>query len=256
MIRPMRPDDAAEVQRVFACSFPPHLQRLMIYGQHGLSSYLKDLVDHPTLFPEFKLFVFADVKGLGYAEFRIAGDRGFLSNIFVDAELRSQGVASRLIAHFLSECPQVVALGLDVFESNEGAMRLYQKLGFIRQHSRTWYVRPLDRDSAAAPPAAPQSQGLEARGLISSVAMQARYGFSEYQTESGVRFGRIGDTVLRCLQAEDAENPDILRAVGQHFPEMTEALYISPEPLKSPWQQVDVSWRMEINPQHTVRGRV
>lgn len=251
----MLPDDVNEVKRVFAHSFPPHLRRLMIYGQHGLSNYLRDVLNSPTLFPEFKFYVFKDSRGLGYAEFRLAGDQGFLSNIFIDAGLRGQGVGSQLIAHFLAEFPQVGSLGLDVFESNAGAVRLYQKLGFVKQNSRIWYVRPLAQPPETASTVSEKSDSEFAQGgLVSSVAMYERYGFTEYQTQRGVRFGRIGDNVLHCLQARDAENSEILIGVRRHFPQITEAFCISSTLLSPPWQQVDVSWRMSMNPQPTSKG--
>lgn len=251
----MLPDDVEEVKRVFAHSFPSHLQRLMIYGQHGLSNYLRDILYNPTLFPEFKLYVFKDFRGLGYAEFRLSGDQGFLSNVFVDAGLRGQGVGSRLIAHFTTEFPQVASLCLDVFESNAGAVCLYQNLGFSKQGNRAWYVRPLAKPlEADSTISEMRGSRFTHSGLVSSIAMYERYGFTEYQTQSGIRFGRIGDGVLRCLRAEDAVDPEILMGVSRHFPEITEAFCISAIPLSPPWQQVDVSWRMSMTPQPTVKG--
>ncbi|WP_084473678.1 GNAT family N-acetyltransferase [Deinococcus ficus] len=247
-------DDTDKVQRIFADSFPLHLRRLMIYGQHGLSQYLGDILKYPSLFPAFKLYVFEDHRGLAYAEFRISDNRGFLSNIFVDSHLRGKGIGSQLIFHFMSEFPDVKSLQLDVFESNAGALRLYHNLGFKKQDARAWYTRPLPTPASARSSIDPRISELSTNSLISSIAMYERYGFTEHQTQSGISFGRIGETVLRCRAAEDAENPEIIHARNRHFPQISEAFCISSEPLPPPWQQIDLSWRMTMRSQALSRG--
>lgn len=250
----MLPTDAGKVQRIFADSFPSHLRRLMIYGQHGLVHYLGDILKHPSLFPNFRLYVFEDHRGLGYAEFRIADNYGFLSNIFVDSTLRGQGVGSRIISHFMSEYPDVESLHLDVFESNVGALRLYRKLGFEEQDARGWYTRPLMLPETVGSYIDSDVTRLSTNHLISSIAMYERYGFTEHHMQSGISFGRIGETVLRCRTAEDADNPGIIRELNRHFPQISEAFCISLDPLPSPWQQVDLSWRMTMRAKELSMG--
>ncbi|MDL2343601.1 GNAT family N-acetyltransferase [Deinococcus sp. MIMF12] len=244
MIRFMRPGDAVEVRDVFRRSFPLHLQQFMVYGQPGLDKYLVDILKYPGLFPNFKLYVFDDALGIGYAEFRIddTKNEGFLSNIFVDARLRGRGAGSQLIRHFLGRHPELTRVSLDVFESNPAAQRLYQRLGFKPESCRHWYVKPLRHLEGQEAPVPVLQQPLP------SVAMFERYGFSEFQlVGSGLKFGRIGPGVLRCHHPVDADNEALLLVLQQHFPEVAQAFCITSETLPEPWQKIDTSWRMVLH---------
>lgn len=239
----MMHSDTEEVARLYQQNFHGEIKRLSTYGQRGLPNYLSDLLKSNSLFDTFRFYVYESDDGIGFAEFRIYTDKGFLSNIFVDQGLQGRGAGTQLIRHFLSEHPNITSLSLDVFESNPGALRLYERLGFEREFAQGWYVRRLDSAHST------ELGTLEADGLLSRIAMYQRYGFTEYQVVGGPRVGRLGESVLRCTSPQDASEPKVLGALKRHFPEITEAFCISPEPLSHPWKQVDVSQRMTLFPE-------
>ena len=235
----MVPADAPAVSRVYQANFPAQIKRLSSYGQFGLSEYLSDLLQNSALFENFRFYIYELPEGIGFAEFRVLGVQGFLSNIFVDQALQGRGVGTQLIERFLDEHPFLTSLSLDVFESNLGALRLYERLGFKRETPRGWYICRLGKGQA-------ETAELATDGLLSRIAMYQRYGFTEYQVADGPLIGRLGEQVLRCRAPEDAFNSKVLGAIERYFPEIEEAFCISPEPLPDPWSLVDTSWRMTL----------
>jgi GNAT superfamily N-acetyltransferase len=71
-----------------------------------------------------------DGERLGLANLGVRGDRGWIGGIGVVPAARRRGVGRLLMEAVLAEAPPVVTL--EVIEQNEGAIRLYESLGFER----------------------------------------------------------------------------------------------------------------------------
>ncbi len=76
------------------------------------------------------------VAGFAVAR-RVAGDESELLNLAVDTAFRRRGIARRLLAELISRSPGT--LWLEVRESNCGARKLYESLGFVQSGWRRNY---------------------------------------------------------------------------------------------------------------------
>ena len=80
------------------------------------------------------VFVVAKAAGevIGYAAVMCVLDEGNLVSIAVEEDYREMGIASELldIAYDMSQERGVTSINLEVRESNEAAIRLYEKEGF------------------------------------------------------------------------------------------------------------------------------
>lgn len=75
-------------------------------------------------------------------------DELHILNVAVDPDLRGQGVGKRLMEHLLEEAQalSVRAITLEVRESNQSAIRLYEKAGFVLAGVRPHYYT--DKENA------------------------------------------------------------------------------------------------------------
>lgn len=74
-------------------------------------------------------------------------DEGNITNVAVTAEARQKKVGSRLIEALLKECVEreIAAVTLEVRESNQNAIKLYQKYNFsIEGIRRNYYRHPTE----------------------------------------------------------------------------------------------------------------
>lgn len=82
---------------------------------------------------------------LGYAVLWCVLDQGELANIAVRPELRGRGLGARLLDEVLavSRRQGVAKLYLEVRDSNDGALRLYERFGFREVGRRqSYYTEP------------------------------------------------------------------------------------------------------------------
>lgn len=81
----------------------------------------------------------------GHGGFTFAADEGYITNIAVDRKVRRQGVAVKLV-EAMCGCAKELGLSflsLEVRESNEPAIRLYEKTGFtVRGKRPSFYSAP------------------------------------------------------------------------------------------------------------------
>lgn len=75
-------------------------------------------------------YIAAEEKIIGYCGFWKVCGEAQVTNIAVLPEYRKKGVASQLIERLLSDCADMESVVLEVRESNEAAIRLYEKFGF------------------------------------------------------------------------------------------------------------------------------
>jgi ribosomal-protein-alanine N-acetyltransferase len=93
------------------------------------------------------LYVACDAKRkiAGFAMLRLASDEAELITIAVDKSWRRKGIGLMLMRQLFTELLRTPAkkLFLEVAEDNEGALRLYGKLGFVKLSERKgYYPRP------------------------------------------------------------------------------------------------------------------
>ena len=120
----------------------------------GVASLEKRAFSTPRSYEDFVLccekdsyvyFVAADEEDrvVGYAGFQYVIDEADIENIAVDEGARRQGIARALMNTLLSDGQKrgVKTFFLEVRESNEPAVRLYESLGFVRIGTRKDYYR-------------------------------------------------------------------------------------------------------------------
>ena len=86
---------------------------------------------------------------LGYAVMRIVEDEGHLMNLSVAPPWRKRGIGSDLLRFCIEFCLHkgVSSLWLEVRESNEAAISLYQKMGFAVKGRRKSYYQDTGEDA-------------------------------------------------------------------------------------------------------------
>lgn len=88
-------------------------------------------------------FLVADVDGraVGYMGLQIFSGEGYVTNVAVLPEFRGQGIASALIARQMENDMEFITL--EVRQSNQPALKLYEKSGFERVGIRpNFYSNP------------------------------------------------------------------------------------------------------------------
>lgn len=76
----------------------------------------------------------------------ILGD-GEITNVVVDEPYRAKGIGSRMLSELLKKGKQmgIKAFTLEVRKSNEAAIRLYEKAGFVTEGIRkNFYEKPVE----------------------------------------------------------------------------------------------------------------
>lgn len=86
---------------------------------------------------------------LGYAVLWCVMDQGELANIAVRPELRGRGLGARLLEEVVAVSRRrgVTKLYLEVRDSNDGALRLYERFGFREVGRRTSYYKEPREDA-------------------------------------------------------------------------------------------------------------
>ena len=110
-------------------------------------SYRYELTDNPAA----RLFVakLDDGAVIGYLGYWLIGDEVHISTFAVQPEFRMQGIGEDLLRSALAAAAEKGArvATLEVRESNDPAVKLYEKLGFEVVGSRPRYYRDNDEDA-------------------------------------------------------------------------------------------------------------
>ena len=110
-------------------------------------SYRYELTDNPAA----QLFVakLSDGTIVGYLGYWLIGDEVHISTFAVHPEYRMHGIGEDLLRHALSAASVKGAdvATLEVRESNDPAIALYEKLGFDEVGSRNGYYRDNKEDA-------------------------------------------------------------------------------------------------------------
>ena len=109
-------------------------------------SVYQDVVENPRA-----LYVVAEVEGLviGYAGVWSIVDEGHITNVAVDPKFRKLHVGSAIISVLLEVTKNagVERHTLEVRRSNEAAIRLYEKYGFVVGGERKGYYEDTGEDA-------------------------------------------------------------------------------------------------------------
>jgi ribosomal-protein-alanine N-acetyltransferase len=140
-IRRMRLEDIPDVVRIDRQSFPlPWSER----------TYRLELTGNPSAF-----FFVAELssrgkaKLVGYLGYWLIVDEAHISTIAVVPNLRRRGIGSQLLKVALRSAAMSGAerVSLEVRESNEGAIAMYERLGFERHSRKPEYYRDNGEDA-------------------------------------------------------------------------------------------------------------
>jgi len=227
VVRPAVLDDVPLLADLTARSFDEALHPYLTVAQAGAARFLALALTHPHLHPGRELLVAVSEEAVvGYADLRTSpeGD-AFLSYLCVVEEARGRGVATTLLDAFRDE-RRPRSLALDVFTSNAPANALYDRMGFGHGPVSTWVARPLPAPAATPAPV---------EAFASQHATHESYGFSQFRTgelvvgggpRAASTFGRLGETVLKCIVPGDFDDDELLAAVRASFPTTTEAFAV------------------------------
>ncbi|GIM64163.1 hypothetical protein Pve01_82450 [Planomonospora venezuelensis] len=248
-VRPARPADAAWLAEVSRASFAPRLHAYLISAQPGIDRFWGVVLAHPDAFPGRSFLVAETDKDgrIGFADLQVvAPDRAHLSYVCVTERARGRGVAKELLRDYLDGHPDVTSMQLDVFEDNAPARALYDRLGFERGPTTTWWV-------AGLPPAElATAGGAHVQGLHAATAWMDTYGFAELAVavdDAVLPLARPSASVLRCPDPALLLRPAVLAVVAAELPELAQVLVITegdePPPTDiGPLRQVNRSIRM------------
>ena len=83
----------------------------------------------------------------GFCAFWLVIDQAHINNLAVLPELRGRGLGTQLLEAVIAEAAHLgaILLTLEVRQSNEAALRLYEKAGFYREGVRkNYYTNPIE----------------------------------------------------------------------------------------------------------------
>lgn len=103
-----------------------------------------EAIDNPT---RFYYVAKEDETVVGMCGMQVILDEGEISNVAVSEKYRRKQIAYQMLSHLLEEGKKqgVHAFTLEVRESNQAAIRLYEKLGFVAEGIRkNFYTKPIE----------------------------------------------------------------------------------------------------------------
>jgi len=88
-------------------------------------------------------------KAIGYGGMWQVFDEAHITNIAVHPEFRGIGVGSRILEHMIEDAVKkgIKKMTLEVRKSNESAIKLYQKYGFVNEGIRKSYYADNGEDA-------------------------------------------------------------------------------------------------------------
>jgi ribosomal-protein-alanine N-acetyltransferase len=141
VIRPLRPEKAADCARLHAADFAHPWPAQEIAALIARSATLAAAALDPTS-GELRGFVLS----------RLAADEAEILTIAVEPALRGRGVGRALLAENLRQAANAGAksMFLEVDENNRAALALYARFGFVKVGERVGYYRRKDGSRATA----------------------------------------------------------------------------------------------------------
>ncbi len=207
VIEASRPEYAGDIAIFLANAFPESIRELTIYGCPGISNYVEAQIRARHCGADTLYTVALDEsRVVGCVEMRRLPRELCLNYIAVASANRVQGLGRRLLKAALDapECHAYQTLSLDVFDSNQIALRWYQRLGFQLLHTSDWYVIT-------------HQQTTEARegflvGYPQAEAVHDRFGFSQFRlvtSQGDYSVGRLGSKWFRLTQTKALSDEEL-----------------------------------------------
>lgn len=230
-IEPLKGKVAHLIPKLIESGMDKDIFSLTIFSSKGYEAYLKKLLIIPEENRRVKLYgAYVDGDLAGYTEWRIFENSLFLNNIYIFPEYRGLGIGKSLLEKHGNELLEEYGksnITLDVFDNNAGAVRWYEKMGFVKQTSTYWYVgeQPsLPRDCL------PYECYIE--NYPNAEVEQKAYDFSMFtcSTKDGVyQIGRIRNQFYRLTNPKSLNNDDLLQFLYQFDPNRKMLLLTSEE---------------------------
>jgi len=137
LILPMTPGDVDEIVEIEKLSFSTPWSRSALLGE--------------LRYPRQAVYLVARVNGriVGYVGMWAVADEGHITNIAVHPEYRGQGIGTRLLSFpiAVAQSRGINGLTLEVRQSNVGARRLYERMGFVASGIRPGYYSDNNEDA-------------------------------------------------------------------------------------------------------------
>jgi len=109
-------------------------------------SFEKEIVDN-----NLAIYLVAKVneKAVGYIGMWKVLNEGHITNVAVHPEFRHQGIGDQLVSELLSLCEKenIDLVTLEVRKSNQNAIKLYEKHGFVAEGIRKAYYQDNKEDA-------------------------------------------------------------------------------------------------------------
>lgn len=137
IIRPMRKEDVEEVLEIEKLSFSTPWSKEAFITEVTKNSCAKYIVAE------------SDGKIVGYGGFWIVADEGHITNIAVHPDYRSKGIGSKIMEGLIdiAKKNRIIAMTLEVRQSNIIAQHLYAKYGFKPLGRRKGYYQDNNEDA-------------------------------------------------------------------------------------------------------------
>ena len=216
-IRPAREADAEQIVKLIQQSFDTKILNSMIYGCHGIDSYLRQCFSIPESLADTVYMVAEDEDRIaGYIELRLIDKSVFLNYICTHANIRHKGLGRELLlkAIYVIGPSSYDRMSLDVFHNNLVAKSWYEKLGFTNEYVTIWWSIPL----------AVRGYGLPGKisGIAHANACQREFGFSQFSintTMASYSVGKLGNDWFRISQEVLLNDDQALATLYQLAPD-------------------------------------
>lgn len=207
------PKHLDDLYKIIKTSFNEPQSRYLAIGQPGYKHYLRDLLPKNGSGPQLLFAGTIDGEIGGFVDVTI-GQTGpnFLTRIAVKSNYRGYGVSKLMLSLIQQNYSTERRWELDVFQSNIGAKRLYESLGFEVLATKKWLGRML-----------PRTQRTDSSSDFESPQYRL-YGFTTTVIR-GHHFSVAGSAV-RCRDLETFSNNTLLSQAQEQFPRVDRAFIV------------------------------
>jgi len=212
IIRPACENDADLIVKLIQQSFDKNMLNSMIYGCHGMGSYVRRCISIPETIAD-TFYVVAEDAGhiVGCIELRFIGRIVFLNYICTSACIRTKGLGRELLRKSIQMInpSSYDKMNLDVFHDNLVAKSWYEKLGFTCEYSTNWWSIPFI--------AGERVDAGKISGLAQAEVCQSEFGFSQFSLNTAMAsyvVGRLGRDWFRICQESLLTDEQALATLG------------------------------------------
>lgn len=137
VIDPMRLRDIGEILKI---------EKLCFTTPWSKQAFLSELLDNERA---YYLVAKVNDRPVGYIGVWLVAGEGHITNVAVHPDFRKRGIGQRLLeaAELIAVARAHRRMTLEVRVSNEGAKRLYQRLGYVAAGIRRGYYRDNNEDA-------------------------------------------------------------------------------------------------------------